>query len=99
MSVGIIFLLTNGSNLINFLKKSFCPAFFCRFLILFLNLIGIFGILTKPSVKALKYKPVPPTIIGILFFFLIIFIFSFVRFNHFPVEKFFLHFESHKDDD
>jgi len=24
---------------------------------LFLNLIGIFGILTKPSVKALKYKP------------------------------------------
>ena len=46
----------------------------CKFLILFLKLVGTFGILTKPSVRALKYRPVPPTIIGLFFFFLIKFI-------------------------
>ena len=36
----------------------------------FLNCTGIFGKFTKPSVRALKYNPVPPTKIGILPLFL-----------------------------
>ena len=51
--------------------------------------IGIFGILTRPSVKALKYRPVPPTRIGIFFLFLISKIFFFVNFSQSPEEKFF----------
>ena len=42
---------------------------------MFLYLIGMLGILTNPSVKALKYNPVPPTKIGIFFLFLISLIF------------------------
>ena len=64
-------LFTKGSNLINLKKNSLDPSFLCKDLTFVLNLIGIFGILTKPSVKALKYKPVPPTKIGTFFYFLI----------------------------
>ena len=70
MSEGLIRFLDIGSNLINFKKKFFDPIFVCKSLIFDLNRIGIFGIFTKPSVKALKYNPVPPTRIGFFFFFL-----------------------------
>ena len=49
-----------------------------------------FKALTKPSVKALKYKPVPPTRIGVFFLFLTSLIFFIANFNQSPVEKFFL---------
>ena len=53
-------------------KKNFSPPIFLyKDLTFSLNLIGIFGMLTKPSVKVLKYKPVPPTKIGTFFLFLI----------------------------
>ena len=84
--------------LINFKKNFFDPIFLCKDLILSLNLIGIFGILTKPSVKALKYKPVPPTRMGFFFLFLISKIFLLTNFNQSPVENFFLHFEIHIND-
>jgi hypothetical protein len=48
------------------------------------------GIFTSPSVNALKYKPVPPTRIGVFFLFFISSIFLKTNFNQFPVEKFFL---------
>ena len=47
-------------------QNFFCPIFLCNSLISVLKLFGISGISTKPSIKALKYKPVPPTRIGIL---------------------------------
>ena len=52
---------------------------------------GIFGIFTNPSVSALKYKPVPPTIIGIENFFFYISIFLMLILASCPTEKFFLH--------
>ena len=48
--------------------------------------IGILGILTKPSVRALKYKPVPPTTMGTFFLLLISLIFFNISFSHSPVE-------------
>ena len=47
------------------------------------------GILTNPSVKALKYSPVPPTKIGVFFLFLTSLIFFIAIFNQSPVEKLF----------
>ena len=47
-------ILTSGSNLISFKKNCLDPIFLCKDLILFRNLIGILGILTNPSVNALK---------------------------------------------
>ena len=61
----------------------------CKTLILFLDRTGILGILTKPSVKALKYKPVPPTKIGIFFLFFNSLIFLTASFIQSPVEKLF----------
>ena len=52
--------------------------------------LGIFGILTKPSVKALKYRPVPPTSIGVFLIFLQYEIFLLTNLTQSPVEKFFL---------
>ena len=57
---------------------------------MFLIFMGVFGILTNPSVKALKYNPVPPTKIGIFFLFLISLTFLIANFNQSPVEKLFL---------
>ena len=54
------------------------------------NFNEIFGILTKPSVKALKYKPVPPTRIGVFFLFWTSLIFLITKFSQSPVEKFFV---------
>ena len=45
------------------------------------------GILLIPFVTASKYKPVPPTRIGIFFFFKHNLIFSFAKDNQAPVEK------------
>ena len=45
------------------------------------------GILLIPLVIVLKYRPVPPTIIGIFFLFKQIFIFFFASFNQSPAEK------------
>ena len=42
--------------------------------------------------KDLKYRPVPPTIIGIFFLFLISSIFFFDNLSHSPVEKFLVTF-------
>ena len=42
----------------------------------------------SPSVSALKYKPVPPTRIGVFFLFCISLIFLTTNCNQFPVEKF-----------
>ena len=64
----------------------------------FLYLIGILGILTNPSVKALKYNPVPPTKIGIFFLSLTSLIFFIANFNQSPVENYFLHYENHIND-
>ena len=50
---------------------------------------GMFGIFTSPSVNTLKYKPVPPTRIGVLFLLCTSFIFLLTSFNQSPVEKFF----------
>ena len=65
---------------------------FCKNLILFRNFKGILVISTKPSVNALKYKPVPPTKIGIFFLFLISFIFLIATLSQSPVEKSILEF-------
>ncbi len=54
-----------------------------------LTRIGIFGIFAKPSVRALKYNPVPPTRMGIFFLFFIARIFLLTNFNQSPEEKFF----------
>ena len=45
-----------------------------------------------PAVKVLKYKPVPPTRIGVFFLLLMSKIFLSTSFNQSPAEKFFLTF-------
>ena len=82
--------LTEGSIFTNFEKKSLDPISLCKALTLFLKFKGIFGMLTKPSVKALKYKPVPPTKIGTFFLFFKSEILLLTNFSQSPVEKFFL---------
>ena len=52
------------------------------------NTKSIFGILLIPLVIVLKYKPVPPTTIGIFFFLIQRLIFLFASFNQSPAEKY-----------
>ena len=56
-------------NKINLTKNFFDPIFLCNALTFVLILFGISGIFTNPSVSALKYKPAPPTTIGVFPFF------------------------------
>ena len=54
VSEGLIWFFATGSNLINLEKKFLGPIFWCRDRIFFLTFNGILGIITNPSVKALK---------------------------------------------
>ena len=70
-------------------KGNLGPSFLNKALTLFLVLRSISGILLIPLVIVLKYRPVPPTIIGIFFFFKQRLIFFFTSCNQFPAEKYF----------
>ena len=69
-------------------KNLLGPSFLKSCLTLFLVFLSIFGILLIPFVIVLKYKPVPPTMIGIFFSFWHLSIFFFTSFNQSPAEKY-----------
>ena len=65
--IGFLISILSRVSLSRSFKRSWIPYFKSLFSLIIFVSSEIFGILARPSVRALKYKPVPPTIIIFLF--------------------------------